>query len=96
MEGQSVYTTISKSIGFNRVSITRFPSIDRALELRQKSSEGDRSAFYEAFTLHRFLGPPENEQEIYIVNLIYEAYIAGDKIWRNVVDPYVMESIEGD
>lgn len=79
---QSVYTIISKRIGFNGSPI-HIPQQHIADALYEKVKGGDRDAFEAVFRYYRYGLSPENDTERLAANTIMAAYQIGEQIFRN-------------
>lgn len=80
---QSVYSKISKKIGFN--GRANYPSIEQATELLEKVKNADEYAFETVFRIWRFAPSPEyqNATTVEAFNLISDAFKIGTCIFQN-------------
>lgn len=82
----SVYSDISKEIGFHYGVSIRVPDINTASDLLSKVKSGDVHAFREVFKVYRYARTPEftDEQGIKSMNIICEAFKVGcnNPDWR--------------
>jgi hypothetical protein len=83
---QSVYTQISKAIGFQGTA--DIPSINKANELLAEIRGDDhvlaRYAFREVFKIYRFAPSPENKEQSEALDVICAAFKEGEMIYRNI------------
>lgn len=84
---QSVYTALSKKIGWDERSML-YPTLEEAKKLYEGVVGGDREAFYKVFEMHRHLHSPTDAAQVKIINLIFHAYTHGQDHWRNVEEPF--------
>lgn len=80
---QSKYTAISKRLGF-RLQHVSLPTKERAGELERKVKAGDETAFAEVFKIHRFACSAETEDETVVQRIIFDAFQAGSRIFREL------------
>lgn len=71
----TIFSKISKKIGFKRRTITEYPTMEQAVEMSQKATEGDEYAFERLFSWLRFLRAPETPHE----EAIYDIFEKGFK-----------------
>ena len=60
----SEYVTISKQLGWDHMPIDYYPSIDAV----------EAASNYLIFKWHRFLRPPQTDEELQIINRIFERF----------------------
>ncbi len=75
----SIYSDISKSIGFHSGVSIRIPEMSASNDLLEKVKAGDVDAFREVFRIYRYASTPDftNEEGIRSLNIITEAFRVG-------------------
>lgn len=77
-----IYSDISKRIGWNSGRIM-IPDLEVVKILYREVQDGDTEAFENIFRFHRFCEPPKTAKEAETIDLIYNAYQIGTKMFRD-------------
>lgn len=78
----SIYSEISKELGWDLNGKIEVPSQDKAVELASKAAKKDREAFKELMRIVRFAPSPKTAQEAMTLSLILDAFTSTREHWE--------------
>lgn len=79
----SIYSELSKRIGWDRDTKVSIPSIDEAKELHQDVMVNKSiDAFEAVFRYHRFAPTPDGGEDEVAMRYIYSAYVDGQAYFK--------------
>lgn len=79
----SIYSEISKRVGWDRDTKVSIPTIDEAKELHHDVMVNQSVDAYESvFRYHRFAPTPDGGEDEVAMKLIYEAYTEGRRFFE--------------
>lgn len=73
MSPTSLYFQISKELGLEPKAVA-LPSLETAVELAAKATQGDAEAFKELFRYHRFAPSPMTAEERGIMDVLFDGF----------------------
>ena len=78
----TIFSKISKNIGFSRTPIVEYPTMDQVRETAKKAVEGDEYSFERLFNWIRYLRSPNNPVEDAIYDVMESGFRAAvPKFW---------------
>ena len=79
----SIYSELSKKIGWDRDTKVSIPTMEEAKELHQEVMVNkDIEAFETVFRYHRFCPSPDGGEDEIAMKYIYDAYINGQTFFK--------------
>ena len=83
---KSIYTRISKSLGWEAAIGDPIPTIEKAKELKKQVEDKSQVAFKKVFEIHRFSANPVNNDECEAMEIIGSAFRIGSRTFKDMYD----------